>query len=117
MYEDEQRYPEALQLTRRAGFAAQQVNAPESLYRWQWQTGRLLKALGKIDDAISAYRRAVATLQPIRQELYVSYGSTRSSFRESIGPVYFELVDLLLQSAASNRFSSETRQQLCTELL
>ena len=101
LYEDEHRYPEALQLTRRAGFAAQQVNAPESLYRWQWQTGRILKALGKIDDAISAYRRAVATLQPIRQELYIGYVSTRSSFRESIGPVYFELVDLLLQSAAS----------------
>jgi tetratricopeptide (TPR) repeat protein len=33
----------------------------KSLYRWQWQTGRLLKALGKIDDAISAYGRAVAT--------------------------------------------------------
>src|SRR4029434_2311145 len=55
LYEDEYRYSEALQLTRRAVFAAQQVNAPESLYRWQWQTGRLLKALGKIDDAISAY--------------------------------------------------------------
>jgi CHAT domain-containing protein len=101
LYEDEHRYSEASQLTRRAVFAAQQVNAPESLYRWQWQTGRLLKALGKIDDAISAYRRAVATLQPIRQELYVSYASTRSSFHASIGPVYFELVDLLLQSAAA----------------
>jgi CHAT domain-containing protein/Tfp pilus assembly protein PilF len=101
LYEHERRYQEALQLTRRAVFAAQQVNAPESLYRWQWQTGRLLRALGKIDDAISAHRRAVATLQPIRQELFTSYGSTQSSFRESIGPVYFELVDLLLQSAAS----------------
>ena len=88
-------------MTRRAIFAAQQVNAPESLYRWQWQTGRLLKALGNIDDAIAAYRRAVATLQPIRQELSTGYGSSQSSFRESIGPVYFELVDLLLQRAAS----------------
>ena len=26
-------------MTRRAIFAAQQVNAPESLYRWEWQTG------------------------------------------------------------------------------
>jgi CHAT domain-containing protein/Tfp pilus assembly protein PilF len=100
LYEREHRYQEALQLTRWAVFAAQQVNAPESLYRWQWQTGRLLKALGKTDAAISAYRRAVATLQPIRQELFTSYGNTQSSFRESIGPVYFELVDLLLQSAA-----------------
>ena len=27
-----------MQLTRRATFSAQQVNAPESLYRWEWQT-------------------------------------------------------------------------------
>jgi CHAT domain-containing protein/Tfp pilus assembly protein PilF len=101
LYEDEHRYQEALQLTRRAVFAVQQANAPESLYRWQWQTGRLLEALGNIDDAISAYRRAVATLQPIRQELSTGYGSVQSSFRESISPVYFELVDLLLQRAAS----------------
>jgi CHAT domain-containing protein/Tfp pilus assembly protein PilF len=101
LYERERRHQEALHLTRRAVFAAQQVNAPESLYRWQWQTGRLLNALGTIDGAISAYRRAVATLQPIRQELLTSYGRTQSSFRESIGPVYFELIDLLLQRAAS----------------
>jgi len=101
LYEEEQRYPEALQLTRRATFAAQQTNAPESLYRWEWQTGRLLKKVGSIDDAIGAYRRAVRTLQSIRPELSVSYGTPQMSFRETIGPVYFELVDLLLQRAAS----------------
>ena len=45
LYEEENRYQDALQLTRRATFAAQQVNAPESLYRWEWQTGRLLPEL------------------------------------------------------------------------
>ena len=101
LYEDEQRHEEALQLTRRATFAAQGVNAPESLYRWQWQTGRLLKKQGAMDDAIAAYRRAVHTLQSIRSELAVSYGGSQTSFREAVGPVYFELVDLLLQRAAS----------------
>lgn len=101
LYEEEHRYQEALQLTRRAIFTAQQINAPESLYQCQWQTGRLLKAMGKIDEAISAYRRAVYTIQSIRQEMSVSYGRTQSSFRKSVGPVYFELVDLLLQRAAT----------------
>jgi CHAT domain-containing protein len=101
LYEDERRHEEALRLTRKAVFAAQQVNAPESLYRWQWQAGRLLKKLGPVDDAISAYRRAVYTLQSIRPELLVGYGGSPTSFRESVGPVYFELVDLLLQRAAS----------------
>ena len=101
LYEDERRYQEALQLTRRATFAAQQINAPESLYRWEWQTGRLLTKTGSVDDAIGAYRRAVRTLQSIRPELSASYGSPQTSFRETMGPLYFELVDLLLQRASS----------------
>ncbi len=99
LYEDEHRYPEALQLTRSAIFAAQQVHAPESLYRWEWQAGRLLVKLGVIDKAIESYRRAVATLQSIRPEL--GQAGARVSFRESIGPVYFELTDLLLRHAAT----------------
>jgi CHAT domain-containing protein len=101
LYEDERRYDEALQLTRRATFAAQQINAPESLYRWEWQTGRLLTRQGNIDDAIGAYRRAVRTLQSIRPELSASYGAPQIAFREEMGPVYFELVDLLLQRGHS----------------
>ena len=76
LYEEENRYAEALQLTRRAIYAAQQVNAADSLYRWEWQAGRLLTKTGTIDDAIGAYRRAVRTLQSIRPELSVSYGSS-----------------------------------------
>ena len=53
------------------------------------------------DDAIGSYRRAVRTLQSIRPELSVSYGAPQDSFRETMGPLYFELVDLLLQRAAS----------------
>jgi CHAT domain-containing protein/Tfp pilus assembly protein PilF len=100
LYERERRYQEAMQLTRQAIQAAQQVNAPESLYRWQWQIGRLLRAQGKVEEAIAAYRRAVYTLQPLRQEMLVSYANTRSAFRESVGPLFFELADLLLQRAA-----------------
>jgi CHAT domain-containing protein len=101
LYEEERRHAEALDLTRRAIQAAQQANAPESLYRWHWQAGRLLYRLGRLDDAIDAYRRAVSTLQSLRPELSVAYGATTTSFRDSIGPVYFELVDLLLQRVVS----------------
>jgi CHAT domain-containing protein len=101
LYEGDHQYQEALQLTRRAVTAAQQVQAPESLYRWQWQTGRLLKALGQRAAALAAYRQATVTLQSIRQELAHSYGKPPTSFRESIGRLYFEHVDLLLQQAAA----------------
>jgi CHAT domain-containing protein len=101
LYEDEWRHAEALRLTQRAILAAQRANSPESLYRWQWQAGRLLKKLGRNDDAIASYRRAVLTLQSIRPELSIGYTAPQTSFRESVGRVYFELVDLLLQRAES----------------
>ncbi len=101
LYEDERRYAEALRLTRQAIFAAQTVNAPESMYRWQWQAARLLKHVATIDDAIAAYRRAVHTLQSIRREITTVYGAPVSSFRDTVGRVYFELVDLLLQRTDS----------------
>jgi CHAT domain-containing protein/predicted negative regulator of RcsB-dependent stress response len=112
LYEQEGRFDEALDLTRRATLAAQQVRAPESLYRWHWQTGRILKAQGKFDEAIQAYRRAVATLQPIRQELLVATRGRQSSFRESTGPLFFELSDLLLRQAASSQNSPRHQELL-----
>jgi CHAT domain-containing protein len=102
LYEEEHRYNEALELTRRATFAAQQVTAPESLYRWQWQSGRVLKKLGSTQAALAAYRRAVTTLQSIRPEL-IRDGAAQGSFRETLGPLYLELVDLLLQQAATGQ--------------
>lgn len=109
LYEEEARYEEALQLTYQAVFAAQQVNAPESLYRWQWQTGRLLNAQKNRDGAIAAYRRAVETLQSIRQEMAARFAGPHPSFREAVGQMYFELVDLLLQRAAAAQ-NQEQRQ-------
>jgi CHAT domain-containing protein len=75
----------------------------EALYRWEWQTGRLLKIRGETESAIAAYRRAVQTLQPIRNDVSLGYGNApaRRSFREAEGPLYFELADLLLQQAKS----------------
>ena len=100
LYEERQRYAEALELTRRAVLAAQQRHAPESLYRWQWQTGRLLAATGRLDKAIDAYNRAVGTLQSFRQEIALEDLRGRQSVRAALSPVYYGLVDLLLQRAA-----------------
>jgi CHAT domain-containing protein len=101
LYEAEGKHFEALRLTRQAIVAAQRTNAPESLYRWQWQSGRLLGAQGRIDDAIGAYRRAVGTLESIRADVAAGSEAPQLSFRQSVGPVYLELVDLLLRRAGS----------------
>jgi CHAT domain-containing protein len=101
LYEATQQYAEALQLTRQAVLAAQQAHLPAVLYLWQWQSGRLLRARGDLQAAIAAYARAIATVQTLRPALLHTYGGALTSFRTSLGPLYFELVDLFLQHAAA----------------
>src|SRR5262249_51701089 len=101
MYEQDGQLDSARQLTRRAIFAAQEAQRPEALYRWEWQSGRLFKKQGDSDAAIAAYRRALQTLQSIRSDLSASYGNRPGhlTFRESEGPLFYELADLLLIQA------------------
>ena len=101
LLEKEGRYEEALRMTRQSILAAQQAQAPESLYQWEWQTGRLFKAMHDPAEALLAYQRAVSTLQPIRNELSLRAKGPEQSFRQTIGPLFFELADLLLHQAAS----------------
>ena len=112
LYEGERRLEEALQLTRRAVFTAQSARASESLYRWQWQSGRLLMRLGKLDDALSAYQEAAATLQPIRTEVTFAAQASLEPSQPSIRSLYFELADLLLQRAALTGEGTETEPYL-----
>ncbi len=100
LYETEHRYDEALQLTRRAIFSAQSANAPESLFRWQWQLGRLLAATGKLDEAIASYDHATTTLRPIRMEVASAWGNDSFAGEDSVRALFFELADLLLQRAS-----------------
>ena len=100
LYEASFRMEEALQLTRRAVFTAQSVDAPESLYRWQWQLGRQLATVGQLDQAIASYRQATLTIQPIRAELTQASSDGVVGEQDTVKPLFFELADLLLQRAS-----------------
>jgi CHAT domain-containing protein/Tfp pilus assembly protein PilF len=101
LYEEAHRYAEALDLTRRAAFAAQQVDALEALYQWQWQTGRVLRALGQVQPALEAYTRAVNTVQALPIALRHEPSGLRGTFQETVGSLFVERADLLLQQAAA----------------
>ncbi|MBX3235177.1 MAG: CHAT domain-containing protein [Nitrospiraceae bacterium] len=112
LLERERRYGEALDFTRKASLAAQKVNAPESLYLWQWQTARLLKAGGKDDEAIAAYQRAMGALKPIRYEYSVGYQGRHHSFRQTVAPFFTEVEDTLLRRAATAQSTEQTQEWL-----
>ncbi len=99
LYEQQSRLQEAQQLTRQALFHARQLYAPDILYRWEWQLGRLLYADHKLDDAIAAYQRALDILEPIQNNLELGYRTPPENFNTGVRPVYYELADLLLRKA------------------
>ena len=98
LYEGREQYELALKLTYQAQLAAQQVSAQDSLYRWQWQAGRIYRATGKLSPAKVAYRQAIASLQSIRGDIAIASQKFQLDFRDRIEPVYRELLAILLAS-------------------
>ena len=113
VYERGQRRAEALDLTRRALFAAQTGDAADALYRWQWQLGRLRRAEGDDEGALREYRASASTLARMRAEGTAPLAGEQS-FARDVEPLYDELVDLLLYRASTREDASE-KQALLAE--
>ncbi|GAB4545019.1 MAG: hypothetical protein Tsb0014_39130 [Pleurocapsa sp.] len=97
LYEQQQQWSLARQNTAQALELAQLINASDLTYQWQWQLGRLLARENNHSGAIAAYTQAVEALESLRSDLVLTNVDTQFSFRESVEPVYRELVSLLLQ--------------------
>ena len=98
LYEQTQQLSNAQKLTEKALMLAQAINSPEISYRWQWQLGRIFKAQGNIESAIAAYQQSLSNLQFLRSDLLAVESDIQYSFRDSVEPVYRELVALLVHS-------------------
>lgn len=96
LYEANQQWQSARELTEKATVLAQSINAADIAYRWEWQMGRIFKQQGDRQSAIAAYTEAVNTIASIRSDLVATSSEAQFSFQESIEPVYRELVELLL---------------------
>ena len=113
LYRMEGRIDEALFLTRQALRLADAADAPDSMYRWHWQEGRLLWANGEAEPAVASYRRAVELLEETRQEAQGRYGQAAAHFSAAVAPVYLEMVEVLL--ASSERVPAEVATSLFLE--
>ncbi|HDN27311.1 MAG TPA: CHAT domain-containing protein [Thioploca sp.] len=130
LYEQEQRYDEAMRLTRQAIFFANHSHVSHSnqdqvslmspvshtLYRWYWQLGRILKTQGHLEQAIAAYRLASQNLKPIQNVLDLGYRIPQGLFEQVIRPVHYGLADLLLQKAETIH-DEQTQQRLIKEAI
>lgn len=103
LYEQNNQWQEAQNLTQQALAIAQGINASDIAYLWQWQLGRLLKVKGDIQGAIASYDAAVSTLQSLRRDLVSVNQQIQFNFRDSIEPIYRQSVQLLLQESGQGK--------------
>ncbi len=107
LYQQNQQWQEAQELTEKALQISQSINAYDIAYQWQWQLGQILRVQQQPKLAIKAYTQAWKNLQSLRRDIVAIDSDLQFNFREKVEPIYRELVDLLL---SSNQTQSELKQ-------
>ncbi|WP_455202683.1 CHAT domain-containing protein, partial [Kaarinaea lacus] len=112
-YEYAQLYEDALRLAEKAVFHSQLINDSNLIYQIEWKVARINEHLSNDGEAATFYRRAIETVQPIRQALYQNpaYLSGQETRQDNI---YLEFADLLLRNA-SNTNQAGTKMELLFE--
>ncbi len=103
LYEQAGDWSNAKKNTQSALVIAQAINAPDISYQWQWQMARLLQAENETKQAITYYTEAFKNIRNLRSDLVALNPEVQFFFRESVEPLYRQLVDLLLLSPQVNR--------------
>lgn len=109
IYECRVDYQQALNLTQQAQLA---TVAKENLYLWEWQAGRIFKAQGKVPEAINEYKKSVKTLRNIRSDMAIAGRDFQLDFRDTVEPVYRQLIELLLERTSNQAGKSDFQDNL-----
>ncbi|AFZ55787.1 CHAT domain-containing protein [Anabaena cylindrica FACHB-243] len=96
LYIRTQQWSESKKLAEKSLNIARQLQADDIIAQAAWQVGKLYKQEGNKSAAITAYTEAVNSLKALRGDMVAVNPDVQFSFRESVEPVYRELVGLLL---------------------
>jgi CHAT domain-containing protein len=128
-YECRGDYKQALEYTQKAlSIADLNLANKDSVYLWEWQTGRIFKAQAdnlrkqeqesaandKEERAIAAFQRAFAYLEQIRSDILIADRDVQFDFRDTIEPIYRQLAQLRLKLASLNPNDSPQQKQELT---
>lgn len=117
LYEQQQQWIDAQNLTEQALQLSQTINSTDITYQWQWQLARILEARGEIPNAIAANQEAVNNLQLLRTDLAAINPDVQFSFRESVEPIYRNLVKLLLTSSTKTAKPSQNNLKQARDVI
>ncbi len=110
LYRRTQQLSQAQELAEKSLNIARELQADNIIAQSAWQVGQLYKQQGDRAAAISAYTEAVKALKALRGDLVAINPNVQFSFRESVEPVYRELVGLLLDQQPNQTELKQARE-------
>lgn len=96
LYRRTKQWSQAQELAQKSLNIARQLQADDLIAQSAWLLGKLYKQQNNRQEAITAYTEAVKSLKALRGDMAGVNPDVQFSFRESVEPVYRELVSLLL---------------------
>ena len=102
LYEQEQKYPEARQLTEKALELAPTIQSPDIAYRWHAQLGRILAQQNNREQALASYKASFNTINALRSDLATT----------PVENIFREYIALLLQEKPTTNNLEEAREVL-----
>lgn len=100
LYEKQGNEQQALRLSEQASHLSNQLDADDLMIQIEWRKGRIYQRQGRDNDALFAYRKAIDHIQVLRRDIPITYENGRSSFRETLGPIYSDYTNLLLKKSS-----------------
>ncbi|MBD2435506.1 CHAT domain-containing protein [Nostoc sp. FACHB-110] len=110
LYSHTKQWSDAQRLAEKSLNIARQLQADDLIAQSAWQVGKLSKQQGKHSEAIKAYTEAVKSLKALRGDMVAVNPDVQFSFRESVEPVYRELVSLLLDEQPTQAALTQARE-------
>jgi CHAT domain-containing protein len=108
-YETQGQDQQALELSEQASSLAGQMNVNDLMLQIEWRKGRIYQRQGRDDYALAAFGKAVDHIQAMRLDIPVKYEDGKSSFRETMEPIYLGYAHHLL--IKSGKQEEEAKQR------
>ncbi|MCG8316071.1 MAG: CHAT domain-containing protein [Pseudomonadales bacterium] len=99
LYSYQGRQSEAEKLYQQALFVAHETKNHYLASRWYWRLGQLQAQSNNKEAAINSYYHSLASLSGFQPALITGWRGLPGTFQESMGIVYLELAQLLLEKA------------------